>query len=247
MDIVEIKVRAATLFAAQTSQTITETTPSAISPEMIKWCESFGASPPVYVPVQQDPCGLFGFCNIGVAEKMKTDGGAIRFGWILWEYPRVYLIAEFHAIWVTPAGELVDITPKPDGETRIVFAADPSYHPDFDFLKRPNNRRARIYRPADSAVIVRDRIAEFVPSQRAYEAARATKKGMTLEQWIESRIPVDPISGLIDSFLRDGDEHDTLWITAPEGSRCSNPRRVAELGVSKAHKIQKIRDMLKHG
>ena len=46
-------------------------------------------------------------------------------------------------MWVDPSGKLVEHYPKPDGETRIVFAGDPTYPPDFDFTKRPNNRRWR--------------------------------------------------------------------------------------------------------
>jgi hypothetical protein len=243
----EIKDKAATLFARDAAQPVNETTPSAIGPETIEWCRSLGATPPVYVPVRQDGCGLYGFCNISVAEKINTDGGTIRFGWIIWECPRVYLTAEFHAVWISPAGELIDITPKPAGESRIVFAADPSYPPLFDFQKRPNNRRRRLYRSADLAQLVRDRIAGFSPSQRDYEAARAGKKGLTLEQRIEASMPDDPIASLIDSFLRDADEHDTLWVTTPEGARCSNPRRVRELANSKGQKFRQIQVLLRRG
>jgi hypothetical protein len=122
-----------------------ETTPGAITAEIIGLCESLNADPPVYVPVGDDPHGMYGFCNLGVLDKIKAEGGEIRFGWSIWEYPGVYLTAEFHAVWVHPTGNLVDITPKPDRETRIVFAGDPTLPPDFDFAKRPNNRRARIY------------------------------------------------------------------------------------------------------
>src|SRR6266851_5551717 len=105
----------------------------------------------------------------------------------------------------------MDITPKPDGETQIVFAAAPSYPPDFDFTKRPGSRRARVYEGASRTEIARARIATFILSQVDYETGRAMKKGMTLEQWVESKLPVDPLPGLIDDFLRAAGESDTLF------------------------------------
>jgi hypothetical protein len=54
---------------------VTETTPEEISPEVIAFCESFGAKAPLYVPVQQDPSGIYGMCFIGVADKIKAGGG----------------------------------------------------------------------------------------------------------------------------------------------------------------------------
>jgi len=225
-----VRQLAAALFA-KTAVGGNETTPIAISPDIIAFCESLKADAPVYVQVQSDPDGMFGFCNVGVLEKTKADGGTIRYGWCIWEYPGVWLIAEFHAVWVNPTGALIDITPKPDGETCIVFAGDPTYPPDFDFKKRPINRRWRIYQPPDRAELARAKIATFTEAQLKYEVERATQKGVTLEQWIEARIPIDPLSDHIEAFFRDADERDGLWEFNPTGigTRCTNPQRVSEL------------------
>lgn len=32
--------------------------------------------------------------------------------------------AEFHAVWLSPEGQMIDITPKPHGETQILFVPD---------------------------------------------------------------------------------------------------------------------------
>ena len=48
-----------------------ETTPVAIGPDIIALCESLKTDLPAYVPVQTDPNGMFGFCNVGVLEKTK--------------------------------------------------------------------------------------------------------------------------------------------------------------------------------
>jgi hypothetical protein len=178
-----------------------ETTPTAITPAVIALCESLNTEPPAYMPVQEDRCGLYGFCNLGVLGKIKADGGTIRFGWIIWEYPGLYLTAEFHSVWVDSSGVLIDITPKPDGETEIVFASGPFYPSDFDFTKRPNSRRIRTYEAPSRGDLARIRITKMTASQVRYETERAMKKGMALEQWIELRLPVDPLPKLIDDYL----------------------------------------------
>jgi hypothetical protein len=223
-----------------------ETTPAVIGSAIIDLSESLRASPPLFIPVQQDQHGLYGFCNVGVAEKIKTDGGTIRFGWCIWEYPRLFLTAEFHAVWVDPTGKLVDITPKPDGETRIVFASDPTYPPDFDFTKRPNNRRLRIYQPADRSELAQAKIATFTESQIKYEIGRASRKGLTLEQWIEARILIDPLPDLIDAFIRDTDERESLLKLVSTGFvRNTHPQRVKELARNDQRNLSNIRKLIR--
>ena len=74
-------------------------------------------------------------------EKARHDGGNTGFGWTIWEWrARVFLNAEFHAVWVLPDNELIDITSKPEGEARITFVSDESYPADFHHTKRPINR-----------------------------------------------------------------------------------------------------------
>ena len=46
-------------------------------------------------------------------------------GWAIWATP-VMVEAEFHAVWSGPAGDLVDVSPRAHGETRILFLPDPS-------------------------------------------------------------------------------------------------------------------------
>jgi hypothetical protein len=47
-------------------------------------------------------------------------------GWCIWEWPGILLNAEFHACWLSPEGEIIDITPKPDGEKTVLFLPDPA-------------------------------------------------------------------------------------------------------------------------
>lgn len=183
----DVRQISADLFAraAAVAGASNETTPAAITPEIIAFCDSLKADPPVYLPVQKDRNGMYGFCNIGVLEKIKVDGGAIRFGWIIWEYPRAYLTAEFHAVWVSATGELIDITPKPDGETRIVFAGDTSYPAEFDFLKRPNNRRMRTYQATHRPGVASAEINRPTESERRQPDLEAELEALRAEmqQW----------------------------------------------------------------
>ncbi len=65
-------------------------------------------------------------CYMDVERQVKECGGALVYGWQVWEWPNVMIEAEFHAIWQTPEGKFIDVTKKRDGETRIVFIPDPT-------------------------------------------------------------------------------------------------------------------------
>ncbi len=140
----EKKASSNQLFTMVAAQKIEESTPKEIS-ALVKTFASqiLTAVEPVFVPVKHDPYGLYGYCSDGVLGKIKHDGGSIRFGWAIWEWPDILFTAEFHSVWVSPNGELIDITPKPARETRILFLPDVSFTSDFDFDfdNRPLNKR----------------------------------------------------------------------------------------------------------
>lgn len=85
-------------------------------------------STPLYVLVHPEPGAQTNACFHNVAAKVRKDGGTIVHGWLLWEWPNVLIEAEFHAIWQTSDGKLIDITPRTDGETRVLFVPDESRH-----------------------------------------------------------------------------------------------------------------------
>jgi hypothetical protein len=177
-----------------------ETTPKAISGAVETLSTSLGGTAQ-FVPVRQDQYGLFGWCSDGVLEKIKHDGGSIRFGWTIWDWPGVFLTAEFHAVWISPNMELVDITPKPQGESQIVFVADESYPADFDFDKRPINRRFRIPQEPDYIQLARTEIARMRSTQIDYESKRASKKGASLVEWIAAKQPRSTMPSLVDKLI----------------------------------------------
>jgi hypothetical protein len=78
----------------------------------------------VHLPVRPEPDAIVNECFPNVEAKISRSGGRMLCGWQLWEWPHVMVEAEFHAVWVSPEGDMVEITPKLDGETRILFVPD---------------------------------------------------------------------------------------------------------------------------
>ncbi len=67
-------------------------------------------------------------------------GGTLQQGWLIWEWPKAYLEAEFHGVWRDPKGFCLDITPPSGGEERILFVPDNQRHFDFESRVTPSNR-----------------------------------------------------------------------------------------------------------
>jgi len=101
------------------------TTPKEINEKVRAFCRTIDPTQePVRVKVQAEAGAKFDNCYLTVAEKQKRDQGGIQHGWIIWEWEGTLLEAEFHAVWVPPGGGLLDVSPKADGETEIVFLPD---------------------------------------------------------------------------------------------------------------------------
>jgi hypothetical protein len=67
-------------------------------------------------------------CFHVVKQHVAINGGRQVFGWSIWEWPGVFLEAEFHSVWETPHGVLIDITPKQMLFDSITFLLDPKKH-----------------------------------------------------------------------------------------------------------------------
>lgn len=210
MTLHEIREASADQFAMEQQEAgeVSETTPPAITPAITAFAQTLDAGAAAFLPVVNEPLGLYGWCSDGVREKVKQDGGRCIFGWTIWEWPKVLLTAEFHSVWENAEGALLDITPKPRGEPRILFVPDMSYAQDFDFDQRPRNRRQRLYTGSDPAEQVAGMMASLAGGKRQYEERRATKAGMTLEEWLLSKIPADPLAMLIDDLIMTCDAFD---------------------------------------
>ncbi|PYE87560.1 SEC-C metal-binding domain-containing protein [Phyllobacterium leguminum] len=112
------------------------TTPKTVSAEVRAFCQHISPDhEPTYVPVSPDAGALPSECFNNVASKVERDGGTLVYGWLIWEWPRVFVEAEHHAVWEQD-GVLTDITPYVNDERQILFLPDPTRTYDFITQKR---------------------------------------------------------------------------------------------------------------
>ena len=73
-------------------------------------------------------------CFFNVRRRIGREGGSIRFGWALWEWPRVFIEAEHHAVFAPPDDEpWQDVTPcEIPGCRRRLFLPDDTAVYDFE-------------------------------------------------------------------------------------------------------------------
>lgn len=101
------------------------TTPPAVTEQVLALCRKLDPSrTPAYVPVSPWERSIMDSCFFNIPEKIAADGGGVQYGWTIWERPGLLIEGEFHAVWVSPVGEFIDITPKRDGENKILFLPD---------------------------------------------------------------------------------------------------------------------------
>ena len=101
--------------------------------------EQIGASEePLYIDVTPEPYAKIKECFSAVNNKVNKDGGSRQLGWQIWQIPGVIIEAEFHAVWKSPKGRLVDITPKSKPINKILFI--PDCNSKYDGAQRNNIR-----------------------------------------------------------------------------------------------------------
>jgi hypothetical protein len=110
-------------------------TPSTISAQIRKLCAQLrpDTEPVFLVPMPDPDCEPLDCFNC-VRRKVAREGGRIQFGWAIWEWPRVFLEGEHHAVYEPPSGPpWVDITPfQVAGMTRRLFLPDDAATYDFE-------------------------------------------------------------------------------------------------------------------
>lgn len=66
-------------------------------------------------------------CHFNVWVQCDKAGGRAQHGWILaQDRQQDFAEAQFHTVWHSPCGSLRDLTPRPDGEKRLMFIPDSS-------------------------------------------------------------------------------------------------------------------------
>src|SRR5687768_5682713 len=75
----------------------------------------------INVKVKTEPYSERNFCFPIVERKVREENGEVVYGWRIWKH--IFMIeAEFHSVWRSPEGELIDITPN--GFHEIIFVPD---------------------------------------------------------------------------------------------------------------------------
>lgn len=118
------------------------TTPKRITACVRRFCKEVSPKhEPVYVPVETEFCAVQDQCFENVRLKVKKHGGSVVYGWMVALWPNVFAEAIHHGIWQAPDGQLVDVTPKPGGEHRILFLPEPQKTYDYLTHRRIDNIR----------------------------------------------------------------------------------------------------------
>jgi hypothetical protein len=78
---------------------------------------------PEHIPVKIEPYAKEDNCYMSVEEKVKRDGGKVHYGWGIFQSD-IICEAIRHAVWESPDGDLVDITPKNFEVESIMFVSD---------------------------------------------------------------------------------------------------------------------------
>jgi hypothetical protein len=64
-------------------------------------------------------------CHLNAWCQLRKIGGSVQHGWVLaQDKSQSFSEAIFHTVWRSPSGALVDVTPRSDGEKRLMFAPD---------------------------------------------------------------------------------------------------------------------------
>ena len=137
--------------AAKTAPNIT--VPAAITDEIAAFCTEIAPTGAAqYVDVKPARKAKVNDCFLNAQAFEKEKGGSVRYGWNVMEWPGVLLEAEFHAVWRSPSGELLDVTPRRDAERRILFLPDDARAYDGSYT--PSKQRALATAPPEAAAYI---------------------------------------------------------------------------------------------
>lgn len=81
-------------------------------------------SAPEFVVVEPADGCLLNQWFQNVPAVVRKLGGSVQHGWRLREQPLAYVEGQFCAVWRRPDGQCVDVTPRTDGLTAILFLPD---------------------------------------------------------------------------------------------------------------------------
>jgi hypothetical protein len=99
--------------------------PSKDDQRVIAFCESICPGQiPFLVSVTKCDGVSLARCFQNVQAMIQRSGGQIVYGWDISKIPKIHFEATFHAIWKSPHGEFVDVSPQESGQSHILFLPD---------------------------------------------------------------------------------------------------------------------------
>lgn len=84
---------------------------------------------PITVEVRPAARARSNFCVWNCSMAVKTWGGEAKHGWLVQEEPLLYQFV-YHVVWLSPRGELLDITPHQNKTDRVVFLPTVAQDPE---------------------------------------------------------------------------------------------------------------------
>lgn len=101
--------------------------PHTVMKPLLRFCRTVVAqTSPTFIPVQTVSGAEQSECFENVRTHIEKHGGEAVHGWAIWEWPKVYFEAEFHCVWKSGEGKLIDITPNDPPYPWILFLPDPT-------------------------------------------------------------------------------------------------------------------------
>ena len=124
-----------------------ERTPEEISEKTLELCRSIvpGCESPIFIDITPEVGSEADDCFEIVRRKTQHESGRIQYGWAIWEWPRVFIEAEHHAVYEPPSGQpWQDLTPCRRKSRQRLFLPDDSATYDFqnEGFRRDNRRIA---------------------------------------------------------------------------------------------------------
>jgi hypothetical protein len=102
-----------------------ESTPETITDELLKHSAEISAgSHPFFVPMRPIQGAMPGQAFANVVACLSRMGGQSQLGWRLVCRPGILLRGYFHACWVSPDNEIIDVTPAACVQPRTLFLPD---------------------------------------------------------------------------------------------------------------------------
>ena len=170
------------------------TTPRMLAPHVLDFCVKVSPNQqPIYLPAVPPELGELPLeCFENSRLRAERHGGEIVHGWVIWEWPRVMIEGEFHAVWRQKDGHLVDVTPRKDAEKKILFLPQPSRA--YEEMRVDNVRSSLSSDPA---------VTEYIAA--AEEFYRVRTRGARIFQRLPD-IPSSEWRSVYDRMLHSADE-----------------------------------------